>query len=435
MDETKLGILDAAIETVLGRSDLASVSVKAVRASLETEAAVSLGLPEALAACPKHTLKARIGAAFDRVYAASVGVPKQETASPDASPRPKLEYDLDLDLDLDREQTAADALFARMLDATNRPRERRASTATASAAISKQKSIKKSRKSAGGKTAPRPNSGFSKLQILSDSLCPLMRAALQEDDDNTHALQPPPPSDPDANQYLMLPRHEVVRLLWVHIKKHNLQDPADKRVILCDSLMEPVFKQKRLNMFTMNKLLGAHLKSSTDVVNAQDIASSSSNPSRHKSSNFVESDDDSESNSNSSVSSAEDDDNNGDSGNVRQVNNNKRKSSCTTTAASTTSKRRTSKSRNSNGKSVFSRPYNLSPQLVDLLGTDAQLARHEVVKQIWVYIKLHDLQDPADKRFILCDLKLAALFGTKRVSMFGMNKILGDHLSLPTGLD
>ncbi|KAI1005152.1 hypothetical protein K3495_g3065 [Podosphaera aphanis] len=56
-----------------------------------------------------------------------------------------------------------------------------------------------------------------------------------------------------------LSRPQVVKNLWKHIKAHNLQDPNDKRQIICDDQMRSVFKQDRVNMFTMNKLLAKQL--------------------------------------------------------------------------------------------------------------------------------------------------------------------------------
>jgi chromatin remodeling complex protein RSC6 len=47
--------------------------------------------------------------------------------------------------------------------------------------------------------------------------------------------------------------------LWEHIKGNELQDPNDKRQILCDEKMQAVFKQSSVSMFTMNKLVGNHL--------------------------------------------------------------------------------------------------------------------------------------------------------------------------------
>jgi upstream activation factor subunit UAF30 len=69
----------------------------------------------------------------------------------------------------------------------------------------------------------------------------------------------------------------------------------------------------------------------------------------------------------------------------------------------------------------------LSEPLVALLG-ETQLSRPQTVKKIWEYIKAHDLQDPSDKRQILCDDALRTVFKTEKVHMFTMNKILNQQL-------
>ena len=51
----------------------------------------------------------------------------------------------------------------------------------------------------------------------------------------------------------------MVKKLWEHIKGHQLQDPSDKRQIICDDKMQAVFKQSKFDMFQMNKLLGSQL--------------------------------------------------------------------------------------------------------------------------------------------------------------------------------
>ncbi len=57
-----------------------------------------------------------------------------------------------------------------------------------------------------------------------------------------------------------LPRPEVVSKVWDYIKKHNLQNPQNKREILADDKLEAVFGKKKVTMFEMNKHLAAHLK-------------------------------------------------------------------------------------------------------------------------------------------------------------------------------
>ncbi len=57
-----------------------------------------------------------------------------------------------------------------------------------------------------------------------------------------------------------MPRSEVVKALWVYIKKNNLQDPKAKRNIIADANLKKVFGGKDVvNMFEMTKLVSAHL--------------------------------------------------------------------------------------------------------------------------------------------------------------------------------
>ena len=57
-----------------------------------------------------------------------------------------------------------------------------------------------------------------------------------------------------------MPRSEVVKKLWVYIKKHNLQDPQNKRNINADANLQKVFGGKKtVNMFEMTKLVSKHL--------------------------------------------------------------------------------------------------------------------------------------------------------------------------------
>ncbi len=56
-----------------------------------------------------------------------------------------------------------------------------------------------------------------------------------------------------------LPRTEVVRKMWSYIKKNKLQNPRDKREILADEKLRPIFGKDRASMFEMNKHLSRHL--------------------------------------------------------------------------------------------------------------------------------------------------------------------------------
>jgi chromatin remodeling complex protein RSC6 len=58
-----------------------------------------------------------------------------------------------------------------------------------------------------------------------------------------------------------MPRTEVTKKLWNYIKRNNLQDPKERRMINADDKLKPVFGGKgRVSMFEMTKLVNKHLK-------------------------------------------------------------------------------------------------------------------------------------------------------------------------------
>jgi chromatin remodeling complex protein RSC6 len=73
------------------------------------------------------------------------------------------------------------------------------------------------------------------------------------------------------------------------------------------------------------------------------------------------------------------------------------------------------------------KPLQPSKELAAVVGS-APLPRPEVVSKVWEYIKKHELQNPKNRREILADEKLQAVFGKKKVTMFEMNKHLAQHL-------
>ena len=82
-----------------------------------------------------------------------------------------------------------------------------------------------------------------------------------------------------------------------------------------------------------------------------------------------------------------------------------------------------------NANSAFMKPMQISADLAAVVG-EGPMPRSEVVKKLWVYIKEHNLQDPANKRNINADANLKKVFGGKAtVNMFEMTKLVSAHLS------
>ena len=79
------------------------------------------------------------------------------------------------------------------------------------------------------------------------------------------------------------------------------------------------------------------------------------------------------------------------------------------------------------GGSAFNAPLKPSPELAAVIGADP-LPRTEAVSKMWDYIKKHNLQNAENKREIIADDKLKAVFGKPKATMFEMSKFLAQHL-------
>jgi len=56
-----------------------------------------------------------------------------------------------------------------------------------------------------------------------------------------------------------LSRPQVTKKVWEYIKDNNLQNPEDKRNIMADDKLRPVFGKDEVTMFEMTKLISNHL--------------------------------------------------------------------------------------------------------------------------------------------------------------------------------
>ena len=91
-------------------------------------------------------------------------------------------------------------------------------------------------KKAAAKTARKPNAAFMKPMTPSAVLAAVVGAS-------------------------PLPRTEVTKKVWDYIKKHKLQDDANRRNINADDKLKAVFGGKKtVSMFEMTKLISGHLK-------------------------------------------------------------------------------------------------------------------------------------------------------------------------------
>ncbi|CAN0864268.1 Upstream activation factor subunit spp27 [Linum grandiflorum] len=174
-------------------------------------------------------------------------------------------------------------------------------------------------------------------------------------------------------------RTEVVKKIWCYIREKELQDPSNRRNILCDEPLRALFHVDSINMFQMNKALAKHIW----PLDSDDVLPANTAPKEKKKKHERDEEPD-------------------DSGRKEK--------------------------KQKGGTSGFMAPLQLSEPLVKFLGTgESALSRAEVVKRMWDYIKQNNLQDPSDKRQVICDEKLKELFDLDTFTGFTVSKLLTAH--------
>ena len=111
----------------------------------------------------------------------------------------------------------------------------KAAAKPAAKAVAKPAAVKKPAAAKAAAPARKPNAAFMKPMTLSPTLAAVIGAA-------------------------PMPRTEVTKKIWEYIKKHDLQDAANRRNINADDKLKAVFGgKKQVSMFEMTKLISGHL--------------------------------------------------------------------------------------------------------------------------------------------------------------------------------
>ena len=224
-----------------------------------------------------------------------------------------------------------------------------------------------------------------------------------------------------------MPRTQVIKLLWAYIREHQLQDPKDKsKIMLSDAKLAKVFGdggRTRVHMFGMNKLLQRHMKNVADV-----------DPDE------AEEDEDEE----EEEEEADDDESEEEEEKKKPAPRETKKraaaaaaSSSSSSSASTKAKKQKAAAGAAVKKSGGSgqgpqAERDLSPALAELMGVP-RASRFQAVKKVWEHIKAKGLQNPNDKREIICDELLKRVFHVDRMTMFQLNKLIGANFSSSSG--
>jgi upstream activation factor subunit UAF30 len=59
-----------------------------------------------------------------------------------------------------------------------------------------------------------------------------------------------------------LSRADAVKKLWDYFKSHNLQNPENRREILADDKLRPLFGKDKITMFEVGRIVNENLRGS-----------------------------------------------------------------------------------------------------------------------------------------------------------------------------
>src|SRR3982751_5807189 len=115
------------------------------------------------------------------------------------------------------------------------PKKAAAKKAAAKKAAPKKAAKKAAAKKAAKKSARKPNAAFMAPLSVSSTLAEVV-----------------------GNK--PLPRTEIIKKIWDYIKKNNLQDKQNRRMINADTKLRPVLGKDQASMFELAKVVNKHVK-------------------------------------------------------------------------------------------------------------------------------------------------------------------------------
>lgn len=124
----------------------------------------------------------------------------------------------------------------------------------------------KKAKKAGKKSAKKSSAKKSSKKVAKKSVkrAPAKKAAKKKTARKPNAafMKPMMPTGPLASIIgsTPMPRTEVTSQIWKYIKKNNLQDKANRRMINADDKLRALFGKAQASMFELTKYVSKHLK-------------------------------------------------------------------------------------------------------------------------------------------------------------------------------
>ncbi len=134
--------------------------------------------------------------------------------------------------------------------ATKRTAKKRAKRSTKKTAAKKRTAKKRSAKKTAKKKTTRRKTKATAKKKAKRKPNPAFMKPMQPDSDLAAVI---------GNK--AVPRTEITKKLWSYIKKNNLQDTKNRRMINADDKLRPVFgNKKQVSMFEMTKLVSNHIR-------------------------------------------------------------------------------------------------------------------------------------------------------------------------------
>lgn len=190
----------------------------------------------------------------------------------------------------------------------------------------------------------------------------------------------------------LLPRNEIIKKVSEYVRENGLKDPDNGKEFKCDSKLQAVFNVPSMPFLRVSSAISPMLRKPVDM-----------GPEYIRRAEKMEEEI------------------------IKSAGTTQRKESVKA-AKATARKNDVVKTARAEGKGLFA-PLKVSPTLQAIVG-EAEMARPDIVKNIWQYIKAHKLQDKADGRRFKLDAKLKALMpGATEGHAFTLGKFIKDHVT------
>lgn len=206
----------------------------------------------------------------------------------------------------------------------------------------------------------------------------------------------------------VISRSAIPKFFSNYAKEHGLQDPADKRNIRCDDALKAALSATSFTFFSLNKII------SRLVYRPDECSEELQELARKCDEKLLE----------EKIAKKREQHEKGEVPEGRKGAGKKQKGSKQKAAKQQEDADRPKK------PSALSKPMQLSDALVAVCGGATQLPRSEVLKKIWEHIHANELQDPNNRKQILCDDKLKAICDNNAsVPHMWINKYLSAHMT------